>query len=175
MGAAAALHDLARIGRPRLVVARLNSLAERCEGALVAARAAHAGALASDDADALKELAVRFDGMGAYLLAAESAADAALRLSRTGTAQQISGAEQRAYVYRTRCGQARTPSLASIEVRSQLTAGEHETALLAAAGCSNREIAQQLQLSVRTVSNRLQRVYEKLGISSRHDLGGLLS
>jgi DNA-binding CsgD family transcriptional regulator len=62
----------------------------------------------------------------------------------------------------------------SVEVRSQLTTGEHETALLAAGGCSNSEIAEQLQLSVRTVGNRLQRVYEKLGISSRRELDGLL-
>jgi DNA-binding CsgD family transcriptional regulator len=175
MGAAAALHDLARIGRPRQVVARLDLLATRCEGVLVAARAAHARALAADDAEALKNLAARFDEMGAHLLAAESATDAALRLSRAGTAQQMSRAEQRAYLYRTRCGDSRTPSLASIEVRTQLTSAEHETALLAAAGSSNREIAQQLQLSVRTVSNRLQRVYEKLGISSRRDLDGLLN
>jgi DNA-binding CsgD family transcriptional regulator len=48
-----------------------------------------------------------------------------------------------------------------------LTPGEHQTAVLAAAGHSNKSIADELVLSVRSVENRLQRVYEKLGISSR--------
>ena len=173
-GAATALHDLARVERPRQVTARLTLLADQHEGALVAARAAHAHALAADDADALAELAARFDDMGAHLLAAEAATDAALRLARSGSPQQTARAQHSAAIYKLRCGDARTPSLMSVEVRSQLTTGEHETALLAAAGRSNREIAEQLQLSVRTVGNRLQRVYEKLGISSRGELDGLL-
>jgi DNA-binding NarL/FixJ family response regulator len=37
-------------------------------------------------------------------------------------------------------------------------------ALLAAAGRSNRDIADQLTLSVRTVENHLQQVYRKLGL-----------
>ena len=39
--------------------------------------------------------------------------------------------------------------------------------MLAAAGRSNKQIATELVLSVRSVENRLQRVYEKLGISTR--------
>jgi DNA-binding NarL/FixJ family response regulator len=38
---------------------------------------------------------------------------------------------------------------------------------LAAAGRSNGEIATELVLSVRSVEDRLQRVYEKLGICTR--------
>lgn len=64
--------------------------------------------------------------------------------------------------------------LASVEVRERLTPAERETALLAAAGRSNREIATELQLSVRTIANRLQRTYGKLGISKRADLGRLV-
>jgi DNA-binding CsgD family transcriptional regulator len=64
--------------------------------------------------------------------------------------------------------------LSPIESREQLTAAERETALLAAAGRTNREIAAELHLSVRTVDNRLQRVYAKLGISRRADLADLV-
>lgn len=62
-------------------------------------------------------------------------------------------------------GGPRHPALPAIEIRARLTPSERETALLAAAGRSNREIAAQLFLSSRTIGNRLQRLYEKLGIS----------
>jgi len=43
-------------------------------------------------------------------------------------------------------------------------------ALRAATGRSNKQIASAMYLSVRTVENRLQPVYEKLGASGRHEL-----
>jgi DNA-binding CsgD family transcriptional regulator len=67
-----------------------------------------------------------------------------------------------------------TPALQAIEARARLTPAERETALLAAAGQTNRAIAEQLYLSSRTVENRLHRVYEKLGISGRADLAEAL-
>ena len=44
----------------------------------------------------------------------------------------------------------------------------------AAAGASNREIAERLVVSVRTVENTLQRAYGKLGVRSRRQLAGVL-
>jgi DNA-binding CsgD family transcriptional regulator len=54
--------------------------------------------------------------------------------------------------------------------RSWLTPAEHTAAVRAAAGASNRQIAQELSLSVRTVENRLLQVYRKLGVGGRSDL-----
>jgi DNA-binding CsgD family transcriptional regulator len=172
--AATALHDVARLGRPREVVSRLARLAECCEGSLVEARALHARALADGDAQLLAALAERFAAMGAHLLAAETAVDVVRHLAAAGTARQEAAARQRAAVLRERCGVAVTPGLQAVDTRSLLTPAEYETALLAAAGRSNQAIAAELHLSVRTVGNRLQRVYEKLGISRRTDLGRLL-
>jgi DNA-binding NarL/FixJ family response regulator len=45
-----------------------------------------------------------------------------------------------------------------------------DAAELAAHGCSNKAIAAELVLSVRSVENRLQHVYEKLAISGRAEL-----
>jgi DNA-binding CsgD family transcriptional regulator len=56
----------------------------------------------------------------------------------------------------------------------QLTPGELNTAVQAAAGRSNKQIADHLHLSVRTVESHLQRAYEKLGISGRHELAAAL-
>ncbi|MFC1419935.1 ATP-binding protein [Streptacidiphilus cavernicola] len=48
-----------------------------------------------------------------------------------------------------------------------LTRREHEVALLAAAGRSNREIAEQLVISKRTVDAHLERILAKLGVPTR--------
>ncbi|MDG9672502.1 LuxR family transcriptional regulator [Micromonospora sp. DH14] len=56
----------------------------------------------------------------------------------------------------------------------RLTAQELQTAMLAAAGLSNREIGQRLFLSHRTVSSHLYRIYPKLGIAGRAQLRAAL-
>jgi DNA-binding CsgD family transcriptional regulator len=48
-----------------------------------------------------------------------------------------------------------------------LTPQEREIAMLAATGLTNKQIAQRLFLSPRTVGAHLNRVYPKLGIASR--------
>jgi DNA-binding CsgD family transcriptional regulator len=55
-------------------------------------------------------------------------------------------------------------------VDDDLTPQELQVAQLAAAGLSNREIAERLYLSHRTVASHLYRVYPKLGITSRNQL-----
>ena len=67
-----------------------------------------------------------------------------------------------------------TPPLRGITARVRLTSGELDAAVQAAAGHTNKEIASRMHLSVRTVESNLQRVYEKLGISGRHELPGAL-
>jgi DNA-binding CsgD family transcriptional regulator len=52
-----------------------------------------------------------------------------------------------------------------------LTATEERVAQLAASGLTNREIAQRLFISPKTVEANLARVYRKLGIHSRAELG----
>jgi len=52
-----------------------------------------------------------------------------------------------------------------------LTATEERVAALAAAGHTNREVAQALFVSPKTVEANLARIYRKLGISSRAELG----
>jgi len=59
--------------------------------------------------------------------------------------------------------------------RDELTAQELQIAQLAATGLSNREIGQRLYLSHRTVSTHLYRVFPKLGITSRAELGAALA
>jgi DNA-binding CsgD family transcriptional regulator len=57
----------------------------------------------------------------------------------------------------------------------ELTPQEREIALLVAGGATNREVAAQLFLSVRTVEYHLHKVYTRLGITSRVALARALS
>jgi DNA-binding CsgD family transcriptional regulator len=56
-----------------------------------------------------------------------------------------------------------------------LTPQEHRVATLAASGMSNRQIAERLAISPRTVSAHLQQVFPKLAINSRSALRAALS
>ena len=56
-----------------------------------------------------------------------------------------------------------------------LTPAEHRVAALAADGHSNREIAQQLYVTRRTVETHLTHVFQKLDITSRADLAARLT
>ncbi|WP_318272315.1 helix-turn-helix transcriptional regulator [Microbispora triticiradicis] len=56
----------------------------------------------------------------------------------------------------------------------RLTPRQRQITALAAAGLTNREIAQRLGLSIRTVGNQLCRAYQRLGSSDRSSLGRLI-
>jgi ATP/maltotriose-dependent transcriptional regulator MalT len=61
------------------------------------------------------------------------------------------------------------------EAWDQLTSQELQIARMAADGMSNREIAQQLYISHRTVGAHLHRIFPKLGITSRSQLHAAIS
>jgi DNA-binding NarL/FixJ family response regulator len=175
VGASTALHGIARLGRAGDVCERLAKVAQQIDGTLAPARAAHALALADRDAAALVQVSEEFEAMGADLLAAEASADAAVVLRQAGEAREASAAERRTGILVDRCEGPVTPALQATEARARLTPAERDTAVLAAAGRSNKEIAEELILSPRTVENRLQRVYEKLGISGRTEVAEALA
>jgi DNA-binding CsgD family transcriptional regulator len=167
-----ALHDLARLGQAKGVARALAELAADMEGALVAARLAHVRALVDGDGAGLEAVSGTFETIGADLYAGEAAVDAAAAWRERGDIRRAALAEHRGSMLATRCEGATTPALRRTGLRVSLTTAERETAMLAASGRSNRDIASELCLSVRTVENRLQQVYHKLGVSSRAELAG---
>lgn len=169
-----ALYDVARLGRAHEASPRLQELAALVEGDLAPTRAEHAAAILADDAGALTQVAAAFEAMGALLAAAEATAGAAVVLRRSGDARRAAGAELRAAQLARRCQGAITPALRTIETQAVLSSREIEVAALAAAGLANKVIACRLSVSVRTVENHLQRVYEKLGVARRAELGQVL-
>jgi DNA-binding CsgD family transcriptional regulator len=170
-GESAALYDLARLGGLD-AARRLGEITAVSDSELDAVRADFAQACVDGDPSALEESSYRFAELGHILSAAECSGEAAARWSRQGRARRAAAAERRGNDLARACGRA--IGVEGLAARATLTPAEHETAALAIAGQSNREIAQTLVLSRSTVENRLQRVYHKLGITSRKELAQVL-
>lgn len=168
-----ALHDLVRLGGARLAADRLAALTERMDGPLVALCARHGRAAAAGDGAALRSVSEGFEELGLALFAAEAAAQAAIAFRRSGREASARGAEARAWLLARRCPGVRTPALVELAA-PELTPRQREIAQLAAAGLSNRQIAERLTLSVRTAANHLQAVYDRLGVNRRDEVALLL-
>ena len=123
-----------------------------------------------DRAGDLADVSDRFTALGAQLLAAEAAAEAADAHRRAGDQRAANNLARQAEALAARCEGARTPSLARPDRTAPLSDREREIALLAAQGVQSKDIAERLFLSYRTVTNHLQRIYTKLGISGRAEL-----
>lgn len=170
-----ALHGLVRVGHAGAARVRLCELAEEVEGDLAGLRAEHADASVARDARRLGRTAEAFEEIGADLLAAEVAADCAIAWRQDGEVRAALAAEHYSAELLARCDGASTPATLSVVSRARLTTAERETALLASRGRSNKDIAHELCISVRTVESRLQNVYSKLGISRRSALAESLA
>lgn len=67
------------------------------------------------------------------------------------------------------------PRRAAISGRDSLTPSERRVARLAAEGLTNRQIAQRLFVTTKTVEYHLRHVFQKLGIASRTELPPILA
>jgi DNA-binding NarL/FixJ family response regulator len=163
-------HDIARLGDARAEQDRLTELAEVVDGDLVTALADHARARVSGDAAALEAAAHSLAGVGAVLVAREAAIEASAAWRADGFRRRAGACDELAQRLADESPGARPPAARSDAVHVALTVREQEVATLAADGLSSREIADKLYLSRRTVDNHLQRIYDKLGVSSRQEL-----
>ena len=152
-------YDAVRFGAPEWATGRLTGVF-----------AAHADALARRDGPALDRVAGELERRGFLLFAAEANAQA-VRAHRDPRAART--ARTRAAALARRCQGARTPALSGL-VLGELTARQRQIVTLAAAGLSNRQIAERLTLSVRTVGNHLYGAYTRLGAGDRGALPWLM-
>nr|WP_253195481.1 LuxR C-terminal-related transcriptional regulator [Streptomyces sp. JHA26] len=152
-------YDAVRLGAP-----------EHAAGRLTGVFAAHADALARGDGPRLDRVAGELERRGFLLFAAEAHAQA-VRIHRDPRAART--ARTRAVALARRCEGARTPALSGL-VLGELTARQRQIVTLAAAGLSNRQIAERLTLSVRTVGNHLYGAYTRLGAGDRDALPWLV-
>lgn len=168
-----ALHAAVCFG-DRTVARRLAELAHRVDGPRGPAAAAQAAALAAEDGAGLEAASERFEEMGDLLAAADAAAQAAAAYTRQGRRGSAHAAAARAHRLAELCEGARTPALIAAARPLPLTEREREIVTLAAQGLSNREVADRLVVSVRTVEGHLYRATAKLGLSTRADLAALM-
>ncbi|MGW7278585.1 LuxR family transcriptional regulator AbsR2 [Streptomyces sp. NPDC054844] len=152
-------YDAVRLGAP-----------EGSAGRLTGVFAAHADALVRGDGPALDRVAGELERRGFLLFAAEAQAQAVRAHRAPGT---VRTARTRAVALARRCQGARTPALSGL-VLGELTARQRQIVTLAAAGLSNRQIAERLTLSVRTVGNHLYGAYTRLGAGDRGALPWLM-
>jgi DNA-binding NarL/FixJ family response regulator len=95
-------------------------------------------------------------------------------LREEGRASSALAAAARGQALAERCEGARTPALTALTEPLPFTRREREVVTLAAGGLSNREIADRLVVSVRTVDNHLHSAYSKLGVAGREELPEIL-
>ena len=167
-------HDLVRLGDGGAGPARLSELATIVGGELVGVRSRQAESLARRDGEGLEAVAQEFAKLGHHLDAMIAARQASSAYRAAGWARPAARCEGLADEAQSRCEGASPPISVTVREVAELTRREREVATLASEGLANREIAERLFLSARTVENHLQHAYEKLGIANRSELTGAL-
>jgi DNA-binding CsgD family transcriptional regulator len=168
-----ALHDAVRFG-DQSCLQRLVDVATATGGRLAMVIAAHAEAVKNRSAAGIASAAQQFEELGALLSAADAAAQAAVAFEDADDKRRSVEAAAAANRLAADCGGIRTPALDLAAHPLPLTVREREIANLVAAGLSNREIAERLTVSVRTVEGHLYRACIKLDISDREELAALI-
>jgi DNA-binding NarL/FixJ family response regulator len=133
-----------------------------------------AAAVAAGDGDALRAVSTDLETMGDRVAAADAAAHASLAFQRQNRRGAASTADGRAARLIADCG-ATTPATRSLTTPVWLTERESEVVGLVAEGLSNRQIAETLSVSVRTVENHIYRARSHAGVATRRELAELLS
>lgn len=154
--------------------AGLEALAMDAQDDVIHVWARHARAVADKDPAAQLAAAEDFDELGLDLDAAQAAAMAASSFRHEGLRASANRANALAARCADRCPGVGVPALAARSDTPDLTAREREIAGLAARGLSNKDIADALVLSVRTVEAYVLRACRKVGVQSRTELARTL-
>lgn len=155
--------------------ARLAELAANVQGPRAPAAAAHAAALAAGDGDALLDASHRYEAFGDRLAAADAAAHAVVAFQHAGLRGAALSASATAQRLAGECQGAQTPALRATQSTGQpFTARQREIISLAAQGLSNKEIADRLIMSIRSVEGHLFRASQRVGANSREQLISIL-
>jgi DNA-binding NarL/FixJ family response regulator len=154
---------------------RLDELASRVQGPRASLAARYARALADDDAAILDAVSDGLESIGDALAAADAAAQAATSHRRAGRRGSALTAAARAHRIAKDCGDAVSPALAAAQVPLPFTRREHEIATLLSRGLSNRDIAETMSVSIRTVEGHIYQASTKAGVTSRSELSDLVA
>ncbi|MCC3292032.1 LuxR family transcriptional regulator [Arthrobacter sp. zg-Y1110] len=141
------------------------SVAANQEGDFASLCELYAKGLGNGDAQVLLRASEVAAGVGHVLLAREISEHALSIASGAGDRATVR------FIHRSRRVAAPdSPTEAADEFLGALTARERSIARKAVAGTSNKKIAEELGISVRTVEGHLYQVYSKLHVGSRREL-----
>jgi DNA-binding NarL/FixJ family response regulator len=154
--------------------ARLAELTDRVQGPRAAAAAAHAAALTTGNGDALVAASRRYEAFGDRLAAADAAAQAVVAYQNAGQRGAALSASASVRRLAAECPGAQTPALRAATTPHPFTARQSEIISLAAQGLSNKEVAERLTMSTRSVEGHLFRASQRVGANSREQLISIL-
>jgi DNA-binding NarL/FixJ family response regulator len=176
----------------RVVIGDMEAVALATPSATLQHQLSYARAVLADDddAEALFMAALRADlarwplmkarldlAYGGWLRRHRRAADSRAPLRSAQATFEVIGATSWAEQARTelRAAGERTNRVGETAAADLLSAQELQIARMAAEGLSNRDIAQRLFLSPRTVGSHLYRIFPKLDVTSRSQLSSRLA
>ena len=167
------LQTATQFGDPT-TVERLTDLASLVQGPRAPTAAAHAAALAGGDGDGLVDASRRYEEFGDRLAAADAAAQAVLAYQHAGLRGAALSASATTHRLATECQGAQTPAIRTATTPLPFTARQSEIISLAAQGLSNKQIADRLTMSTRSIEGHLFRASQRVGANSREQLIGIL-
>ncbi|OBA61925.1 LuxR family transcriptional regulator [Mycobacterium sp. 1100029.7] len=154
-------------------VARARELDDELSLPLAAAIALHTDALLAKDGERLLAASAAYRRIGDRCAAADAAAQAAVAFDEDQHHRRGLYAGALARKLSDECGGLSTPAL---RTRSglKLSGRQRDVVELVVAGLSNREIAEQLVMSVRTVEGHVYRACQRVGAQSRDELASIV-
>jgi DNA-binding CsgD family transcriptional regulator len=161
------LSAAARLGERQTSV-RLAGSSSGVNGSFARLCRRFAQGIKDSDTDLLLSVSKEAEGMGNVIFAHDAALKAVSAANDSGNRALLRTAQRTLQALDELLGGRRNGE--STLAASILTAREREVASRAAAGISNRKIAEQMHVSVRTVEGHLYQVYAKLHVASRSEL-----
>jgi DNA-binding CsgD family transcriptional regulator len=145
--------------------------------------------IVEDDIEAIERSVEELERAGAQLELARSHVELGAALHRAGREHEARERLALGVDLAERCGATALADRAAAELRAtgarprrrrltgveSLTASERRVAQMATSGMTNRDIAEALFVTVKTVEAHLGRLYRKLGIHSRAELAEVMA
>ncbi|HEY2501379.1 MAG TPA: LuxR C-terminal-related transcriptional regulator [Mycobacterium sp.] len=153
--------------------ARARELAEALSLPLADAIALHAEALLAGDGEGLLAAAAAYRTIGDRAAAADAAAQASVAFDESQQHRRGLYAAALARELADECGGLSTPALRT-PTGIKLSGRQRDVVELVVAGLSNREIAEKLVMSVRTVEGHVYRACQRVGAQSREELASII-
>jgi DNA-binding CsgD family transcriptional regulator len=153
--------------------ARARELAEALSLPLADAVALHAQALLAGDGEGLLAASAKYRGIGDRATAADAAAQASVAFDESQQHRRGLFAAALARELADECGGLCTPAVRT-PAGLKLSGRQRDVIELVVAGLSNREIADQLVMSVRTVEGHVYRACQRVGAQSREELASII-